>query len=246
MNIAIIGYGNMGKELEQVAAEKKIKVVKIITEAENYQALAINKNNLKNVDVCIEFTNPTAVWDNIEAVANCEKNIVVGTTGWYNKVPDVHKLVKSKKIGLLYCPNFSLGINIFSQIINNASYLFNKFDAYDVMVSEIHHKNKVDSPSGTALTLGNIILQNIKRKNEILHETSHAKIKPEQLHITSTRVGSLIGKHTVFFDSDADTIEISHTAKNRRGFALGALLAAEWLIGKKGVFTMKDVMNSLY
>ncbi|MDI6779443.1 MAG: 4-hydroxy-tetrahydrodipicolinate reductase [Bacteroidota bacterium] len=245
MNIAIIGYGNMGKEVEQAAAEKKIKVVKIITEDENYQALAINKNNLKNVDVCIEFTTPTAVWDNIEAVATSGKDIVVGTTGWYNKLADVQKLVKSKNIGLLYCPNFSLGVNLLYQIVNNASHIFNKFDAYDVMVSEIHHKNKADSPSGTALSLGNIILQNIKRKNEVLHETSHTKIKPEQLHITSTRVGSVIGKHSVMFDSDADTIEITHTAKNRRGFALGALLAAEWLVGKKGVFTMKDVMNSI-
>ncbi len=245
MNIAIIGYGNMGKELELVALEKKIKIVKIITEDENYKALALNKNDLKNVDVCIEFTSPTAVWDNIEAVANCGKNIVVGTTGWYDKVANVQKLVKSNNIGLLYCPNFSLGVNLLYQIVKNASYIFNKFDAYDVMVSEIHHKNKVDSPSGTALTLGNIILQNLKRKNEVLHETTHTKIKPEQLHITSTRVGSVIGKHSVMFDSEADTIEIIHSMKNRRGFALGALLAAEWLVGKKGVFTMKDVMNSL-
>jgi 4-hydroxy-tetrahydrodipicolinate reductase len=113
------------------------------------------------------------------------------------------------------------------------------------MVSEIHHKNKVDSPSGTALSLAQLILQNVKRKKEILKDTSKAKIKPEQLHVTSTRVGSVIGQHSVMFDSDADTIEISHTAKNRRGFALGALLAADWIIGKKGVYTMKDVMASL-
>ena len=181
----------------------------------------------------------------IEAVINSGKDIVVGTTGWYDKLEDVKKLVKKNNVGLLYCPNFSLGVNLFYQIINTASHIFNKFDDYDMMISEIHHKNKVDSPSGTALSLAQLIVQNVKRKKEILKDTSKEKIKPEQLHVTSTRVGSVIGQHSVMFDSDADSIEITHTAKNRRGFALGALLAAEWIIGKKGVYTMKDVMSSL-
>ena len=245
MNVAIIGYGKMAKEVEQVANEKKIKVVKIFKEEENYDALALNKQNLKNIDVCIDFTTPAAVISNIEAVVNSGKDIVIGTTGWYDKLEDVKKLVKKNNVGLLYCPNFSLGVNLFYQIINTASHIFNKFDDYDMMVSEIHHKNKVDSPSGTALSLAQLILQNVKRKKEILKDTSKAKIKPEQLHVTSTRVGSVIGQHSVMFDSDADTIEITHTAKNLRGFALGALLAAEWIIGKKGVYTMKDVMSSL-
>jgi 4-hydroxy-tetrahydrodipicolinate reductase len=245
MNVAIIGYGKMAKEVEQAANEKKIKIAKIFKEEENYDALALTKQNLKNIDVCIDFTTPAAVINNIEAVVNSGKDIVVGTTGWYDKLEDVKKLVKKNNVGLLYCPNFSLGVNLLYQIINTASHIFNKFDEYDMMVSEIHHKNKVDSPSGTALSLAQLILQNVKRKKEILKDTSKAKIKPEQLHVTSTRVGSVIGQHSVMFDSDADTIEITHTAKNRRGFALGALLAAEWIIGKKGVYTMKDVMSSL-
>lgn len=245
MNIAIIGYGKMAQEVEKVAIEKKINVTKIFTEEENYNGLAITKQSLKNVDVCIDFTTPAAVWQNIEAVVNCEKSIVVGTTGWYDKLEDVKKLVNKKNVGLLYCPNFSLGVNLLYQIINTASHIFNKFDDYDIMISEIHHKNKVDSPSGTALMLAQLILQNVKRKKEILKETAKTKIKPEQLQVTSSRVGSVVGNHTVLFDSDADTIEIMHTAKNRRGFALGSLLAAQWIIGKKGVFTMKDVMATI-
>lgn len=245
MNIAIIGYGKMGKEIEKSAKERNLEILKIINQEENYNGLALNKQSLKNVDVCIEFTTPAAVWSNIEAVAESGKNIVVGTTGWYDKLEDAKKLVKKSKIGLLYSPNFSLGVNLFYQIINTASYLFNKFADYDIMVSEIHHKNKADSPSGTALAIGQIILHNIKRKTHMLHETAHLKIKPEQLHVTSSRVGSCVGTHTVLFDSDFDCIEIIHTAKTRRGFALGALLAAEWLNGKKGVFTMKDVMVTL-
>jgi 4-hydroxy-tetrahydrodipicolinate reductase len=245
MNIAIIGYGKMAQEVEKVAIEKNIKVTKIFTEEENYNGLAITKQSLKNIDVCIDFTTPAAVWQNIEAVVNCEKNIVIGTTGWYDKLEDVKKLVNKKNVGLLYCPNFSLGVNLLYQIINTASHMFNKFDDYDVMLSEIHHKNKADSPSGTALMLGQLIIQNVKRKKELLMETAKTKIKPEQLQITSSRVGSIVGNHTVLFDSDADTIEITHTAKNRRGFAFGSLLAAQWIIGKKGIFTMKDVMATI-
>ncbi len=245
MNIAIIGYGKMGKAIEEVALEKGTTVKKIFTEEENYNSLALTKKNLKNIDVCIDFTTPSVVFDNIEAVAKAGNNIVVGTTGWFNKLEDVKKIVKKNNIGLLYSPNFSLGINIFYRIINTASNIFNNFDEYDMMVSEIHHKHKTDSPSGTALVLGQIITQNVKRKKEILQETAHSKMKSDQLHITSARVGSCVGQHTVLFDSDFDCIELTHTAKSRRGFALGALLAAEWLSGKKGVFTMKDVMTSI-
>jgi 4-hydroxy-tetrahydrodipicolinate reductase len=245
MNIAIIGYGKMGKEIEKAAKGKNINVIKIIDEAENYNGLALTKQALKNVDVCIDFTNPACVLQNIEAALNCGKDMVIGTTGWYDKIEDIKKIVIKNKTGLLYCPNFSLGVHLFYQIINTASHLFNRFDEYDIMVSEIHHKNKADSPSGTALAVGQLILQNVKRKKEILKETSTKQIKPQQLHVTSTRVGSVVGNHSVLFDSEADTIEITHNAKNRSGFALGALLAAEWIHGKKGVYTMKDVMSSL-
>ncbi len=245
MRIAIIGYGKMGKEIEQVANEKGIEIGMIIKEEENFEGSAITKKNLKGIDVCLEFTNPSSVLSNIEAAIKAEKNIVVGTTGWYAQLEEVKKMVKKSNIGLLYSPNFSLGINIFYRILNTASSIFNNFDEYDILVSEVHHRNKVDSPSGTALAIAQIIMQNIKRKKEILHETAHDTIKPQQLHVTSARIGTFVGKHSVIFDSEADFLEITHTAKNRRGFALGALLGAEWLHGKKGIFTMKDVMSSI-
>lgn len=242
MNIALIGYGKMGKEIEALAPERKANVAKIFTGQNNRNGSGLTKESLKNVDVCIEFTSPMAVLDNIEAIAKAGKNVVVGTTGWYDKLPDVTNLVKEKKIGLLYSANFSLGVNLFYHIVTTAARAFDKLDAYDVSISEVHHKDKPDSPSGTALALGNLIIQHTRRKKGIFHETAHTKIRPEQLHVTSTRVGSVVGRHTVVFDSVADTIELVHNAKNRRGFALGVLIAAEWLKGKKGVYTMKDLL----
>lgn len=245
MNIAIIGYGKMGTEVERLAAERKIAVKKVFTIENNLRAMGLTQQALKDVDVCIDFSIPAAVVENVEAVAACKKNIVVGTTGWYDQLKEVERIVKEAKIGLLYSPNFSLGMNVFYHVLTCAAHAFDKFDSYDVAVSEVHHRAKADSPSGTALTLGQIILQNIRRKKEVLHETAHKEIKPEQIHVTSMRVGTTYGTHRVIFDSDADSVELVHTAKNRRGFALGALIAAEWLKGKKGMFTMKDIITSL-
>ena len=243
MNIAIVGYGKMGKEIEAVAHEKKIRVVKVFDEADNRNGSALTKESLKEVDVCIEFSTPRAVLENIEAIAEARKNIVVGTTGWYDKLSDVAKLVKEKKIGLVHAANFSLGMNVFFQLVTAASRAFDKFDMYDVAVSEIHHRQKMDSPSGTALAIGNLIIQHLRRKRSMLHGTVHGGVKSDELHVTSTRLGAEVGRHTVMFDSEADTIELIHNAKNRRGFALGALIAAEWIKGKKGVYTMKDVLS---
>jgi 4-hydroxy-tetrahydrodipicolinate reductase len=242
MNIALIGYGRMGKEVEAVAQERGVKVQKIFTEKNNIGSLALTPEALREVDVCIDFSTPGVVLDNIKAVASCGKNIVVGTTGWYDRLDDVKKLVKEKKIGFLYSSNFSLGVNLFYQIVTDAARLLGKYPEYDVAINEVHHNKKADSPSGTALSLGLLVLQHHRRKKELLTETSHTEIAPNQLHVTSTRVGHVTGKHTVVFDSECDSIELVHTAKNRRGFALGALVAAEWLKGKKGFFTMKDVI----
>lgn len=243
MNIALIGYGNMGKEVERVAAERKISIKKIFTVENNLRAMAINQKALADVDVCIDFSVPSAVVENVTAVAGCGKNIVVGTTGWYDKLETVKKVCKEKKIGMLYSSNFSLGMNLFFQVLTSASHFFDKFDQYDVGIQETHHRGKLDSPSGTALAMGQIVMQNVRRKKEMLHESPHRQVKPEELHISSTRVGHVVGCHRVVFDSEFDSIELTHTAKNRTGFALGALIAAEWLKGKKGVYTMKDVLS---
>ncbi|MDL1891329.1 4-hydroxy-tetrahydrodipicolinate reductase [Sphingobacteriales bacterium CHB3] len=242
MNLALIGYGKMGKEIEAVAREKGITIVQIFDEKENHGGHALNASVLSGVDVCIDFSTPFAVLDNIKAVVSCGKNLVVGTTGWYDKLDDVRKMVKEKNTGFLYSSNFSLGVNIFLHILKDAAHIFDRYADYDVAILESHHNKKVDSPSGTALSLGSTIVQHVRRKTEILSESSHGQIKPNQLHISSTRVGSTVGKHSVVFDSECDTIELVHTAKNRRGLALGAVVAAEWLKGKRGFFTMKDVV----
>ena len=242
MNIALIGYGRMGKEVEIAAKEKGMKVVQVFTGGNNSSGPGINKSSLKGVDVCIDFSTPEAVIDNIQAAAECGKDIVVGTTGWYDRLDQVRTLVKAKRIGLLYATNFSVGVNVFSQIVMDAAHLLEKYPGYDVGISEVHHRAKQDSPSGTALSLGEIVLHTLRRKSELLTETSHERLKPQQLHISSARVGCVTGRHTVMFDSEWDTIELIHTAKSRRGYALGAVLAAEWLKGKKGVYTMRDVI----
>ena len=243
MNIALIGHGKMGKEVEAAAHGRSSCVKQVFTSKNNLQGVGITKQSLKDVDVCIDFSSPGAVVDNVEAAANAGKNIVVGTTGWYDKLDEVKQIVKTKKVGLLYSSNFSLGMNIFYQIVSSSAHVLDKFEGYDAAITEVHHRGKADSPSGTALTLGQVLLQQFHRKKDVLHETPHAAVRPEQLQITSTRVGHVTGMHRVIFDSDADCIELVHTAKNRSGFALGALIAAEWLKGKKGVFTMKDVLT---
>ncbi|HTY59807.1 MAG TPA: 4-hydroxy-tetrahydrodipicolinate reductase [Bacteroidota bacterium] len=243
MNIALIGYGKMGKEVESAAKGKGLTVAKVFDVQNNTGSLGLTAESLKGVDVCIEFSTPGVVLDNIAAVAACGKNIVVGTTGWYDRLDAVRKLVKEHRIGFLYSPNFSLGVNIFTQIVAHASHLMDRYTQYDAAVLERHHRAKVDSPSGTALTIASTVLQGMKRKTEILAESPRGGIKPNQLHVSSTRLGSVTGTHAVVFDSDADSIELVHAAKNRSGFALGAVVAAEWLRGKKGFYTMRDVIT---
>jgi 4-hydroxy-tetrahydrodipicolinate reductase len=242
MNIAIVGYGKMGKEVERVAVERGMKIARVFDIGDNPHGTGLTKESLKGVDVCIDFSSPEGAFENIEAVAAAGKSIVVGTTGWHDRIDEVRQLVKKAKIGLLYSSNFSLGVNIFMQIVMDAAHLFERYQQYDVAVWEAHHTGKADSPSGTALSLASIVLKEFRRKNGILAETSHGTIKPEQLHVTSTRLGHTTGKHVVMFDSEADTIELVHTAKNRTGFALGAIAAAEWLKDKKGIYTMRDIL----
>jgi 4-hydroxy-tetrahydrodipicolinate reductase len=243
MNLALIGFGRMGREVERVAKDQGITIAKIFDIDVNAEGAALTRESLKGVDVCIDFSSPEGVLDNIRAVAACGKNIVVGTTGWYDGLEEVRKLVKKRNTGLLYASNFSLGVNLFMQLVMDASRLMERYPQYDVAVTEIHHNGKADSPSGTALSLGAAILQSLHRKSEMVSETAHGRLKEHQLHVTSTRVGHVAGKHTVMFDSEADTIELVHSAKNRTGFALGAVVAAEWLKGKKGVYTMRDVLK---
>jgi 4-hydroxy-tetrahydrodipicolinate reductase len=234
MKIALIGFGKMGREIDAIGREQGETIERIFDSRQPLQAEA-----LKNIDVCIEFSTPDAVLSNIQTAIQAKCDIVVGTTGWYQHLPELKTAVKDS--GLLYAANFSLGMNYFVRIVRHAAELMNRATDYDPYVTEIHHRQKVDSPSGTALRLAHVLVDKIDRKKEILAKPAEGKIGPEMLHVSSTRAGAVAGIHTVGFDSEADLIELRHVAKTRRGFALGALAAARWLRGRKGVFTMDDV-----
>ncbi len=242
MNIALIGYGKMGKEIEAIAKEKNITIAKVFSSENNIGGKALTNDSLHNIDVCIEFTRPEQAFENLSAAIKAKKNIVCGTTGWLNRMDEIKNLAKENNVGFLYASNFSIGMNIFFELVSQAGMLFNSFNDYDGFIHETHHVDKPDSPSGTALHIASLLLQNFTRKKEIVHETAHTPLKSNQLHVTSTRAGHWIGQHNVTFDSEADTIELIHTARSRRGFALGALVAAQWLHNKKGIYSMKDIL----
>lgn len=207
MKIALLGHGKMGTEVER-----------LINEANAHQIVS-----LEEADVVIDFTSPEIVLENIKKVASLGKNMVVGTTGWYNSLEEVKGIVEGAGIGLIYAQNFSIGANIFFRIVASASKLFDKFGGYDVYGLEIHHRGKKDSPSGTALRIAKEV---------------------EGLQFTSIRAGRNPGHHQVVFDSNADSITLSHSAHNRSGFAAGSILAAEFIEGKKGVHTFDEVFES--
>lgn len=232
MNISIVGYGKMGHEIERVARIRGFNVASIIDPTDkdaNFKE--VNGQSMDNVDVCIDFTKPDAVVSNVKKIADFGKNIVIGTTGWNERIDEVRDIVKNNDIGLIYAPNFSIGVNVFFRIIDNAAKIINNIDSYDVYGYELHHSKKLDSPSGTAKSIEKIIVKNIRRINKV--------------NFASVRSGSIPGTHIVGFDSGADTIELVHTARNREGFALGAIMAAEWIQNKKGFFDINDMMNEM-
>ena len=245
MNIAIIGYGKMGHEIERAAEAKGISVRTIDPTAGDADFKEINEESMRNIQVCVDFSHPNAVIGNIEKSAKFKKNIVVGTTGWYGSMDKLKKIVKDSGIGLIWSGNFSIGVNAYFKIIEQAAKIMNNINDYDVFVHEFHHNQKADSPSGTAVMIGKIITENMERKNKVVTQELKRKIEPNELHISSTRAGSIPGTHIVGFDSVADTIELKHTARNRQGFAAGAVMAAEWINKKKGFYDINDLMKSI-
>ena len=242
MNIALIGYGKMGKEVERYARERGWNITAIV----DLDTPSVTQKQKDDTEVVIHYASAKTVIDDLTPWADAKKAIVLGTTGWEKERERVESLVTQHQIGLIYASNFSIGVNIFLQLIKDTSAMLEKFPEYDAFIHETHHKNKLDSPSGTALTMGQIVLQHLHRKKELLVETSHTQIRPEQLHISSSRSGSVVGTHTLTFDSLADSIELRHTAKDRSGFALGTLLAAEWIRNKHGLYTMTDIFQDLF
>lgn len=231
----------MGKEIARLAEQKGHHIIATY----DIDAPLSAPNLDQTTDVLIDFTEPSAVPQNVKEAVAANKPIVIGTTGWYDKLDDIEEQIADSETAAIYASNFSLGINLFFRIVESAARSFDKFEDYDSFIHEIHHRGKIDSPSGTALSLAQLVLDSITRKKELLTDRSDGKIDPAALHISSTRAGQVPGTHTVAFDSEADTIELKHTARNRSGFALGAIYAAEWIVGKRGLFTMDDLLKDL-
>jgi len=247
MKIALIGYGKMGKEVERIAKLRGHTVCATIdVSSPDASHKEIDSSCLKDADVIIDFTMPSVVLQNIKKVTAAGKNMVVGTTGWYDSITEAKQLVGAAGTGFIYSSNFSVGVNIFNRIVEAAAKLINKVPDYDVFGYELHHNQKIDSPSGTAKSITDILIKNISRKKQVQFEKLDRKINPDELHFASIRSGWIPGTHVVGFDSEADTIELKHTARSRAGFALGAVMAAEWVKGKKGFFTMNDFMSDFF
>ncbi|MEX2145109.1 MAG: 4-hydroxy-tetrahydrodipicolinate reductase [Candidatus Spechtbacterales bacterium] len=243
MNIALIGYGSMGSVVRRVAEERGHKIVSIIDpKAPEAAALVPNAEALSDADVAVDFSAGESVLDTIRICKESGVNLVVGTTGWYDKLQEAKNLAEG--IGFLWSSNFSIGVNIYFKVVEAAAKQMDKFDEYDVWGHEIHHYNKADSPSGTAKTLEKILLDNIERKTSAVEDKLDRKRKDEEIHFSSVRGGAVNFGHTIGFDSAADRILITHEARSRDGFALGAVKAAEWLKGKKGFFEMQDFLNN--
>lgn len=246
MRIALVGHGKMGKMVEQAALQRGHEVVSII-DPNGPQAgfREITAGSVKNADVCIDFSSPESALENIKKLCSLHKNIVVGTTGWYAGLDAAKKLVKDGGNGLIYASNFSIGMNILFRLADDAGKIFDKFPEYDVGGVEYHHNQKADSPSGTAKSLAEILLKRVKRKKAIEYGMAKGKIAQDAIHFPSLRTGFIPGTHKIIFDSSADTVELSHTARSREGFAVGAVVAAEWLKGKKGFYGINDLLGQI-
>jgi 4-hydroxy-tetrahydrodipicolinate reductase len=263
MKIAIIGYGKMGKMVEQAAREQGHTVIAIVdpllqesnpppgapSGAKMFQGIA-EAGDLCGAEAAIEFTQPGTAFANIKALADKKIPSVIGTTGWYEQLDDARRAVEQAGTALIWASNFSLGVNIFYRIAWYAAQLADSFPEYDVGGFESHHNKKLDSPSGTAKTLVEGTLARIKRKDKAVWETLDRRPRPNELHFPSLRFGSVPGQHSLLFDSPVDTIEITHTARSREGFASGAVRAAQWLLdsaaaNRTGFFSIDDMLKDI-
>lgn len=257
MKIAIIGYGKMGQAVEAAAKVAQHEVVAIIdpsfakastsaeasadksTDKPKNAFTEISVDNLNGADVAIDFTHPDVILDNIEKLAEAKMQVVVGTTGWYDSLADVENIVQEAGIGLLYAGNFSVGVNTFYAIVERAAQLLTGKD-FDVALREIHHTGKADAPSGTAQEIAQKILAKFPEKKDILLDNAEQPVPADKLQISSARIGKIFGIHEVSFDGESDSIQLTHTSKDRGALSRGAVSAAEWLQGKQGVFTAEN------
>ena len=231
MKIALFGYGKMGKMIERTALDRAHSIVAKI----DVDATEIDYSEM---DVAIDFSTPDAAYDNIVACLNNGVPIISGTTGWLHRYDDAVDLCRQKQGAFIYASNFSLGVNVFFELNAYLAVMMRNLKQYQVSMEEIHHTQKLDKPSATAISLANAIINHTDKNNWNIDNP-----KSDDLFIDVKRIDAVPGTHSIFYQSEVDTIEIKHTAHNRDGFALGAIVAAEWLVGKKGVFTMKDVLD---
>lgn len=232
MKIALFGYGKMGKVIEKIAIERGHEIVLKIEQGDA-------SYNLKIADVAIDFSTPTAAVSNITEAINCQIPVVCGTTGWLEAFESIKSLCHTKNGAFLYASNFSLGMNLFFELNRKLAQVIKPYGEYSMGIEEIHHTQKQDAPSGTAITLA----EDAIKESEYTGWSLGKSLDPKQIGIEAKRIENIPGTHSVSYDSKIDSIEIKHIAKNREGFGLGAVIAAEWLFGKTGVFSMKDVLN---
>lgn len=231
MKIALLGYGKMGKEIEKIALQRGHEIVLRKTEENDY-------SGLEHAAVAIDFSIPTAATENISTCFNHNIPVVSGTTGWLEHYNDMTALCQEKNGAFLYGSNFSVGVNLFFELNSYLAKLMANIKEYNVSMEEIHHTQKLDAPSGTAISLAQGIIAETDYKQWTMDNAND-----NEIYIDAKRIEDVPGTHSVFYKSTVDEIEIKHTAFSRQGFALGAVIAAEWILGKKGIFTMKDVLN---
>lgn len=237
LRIALIGYGKMGKAIEEIAISRGHEVVYRINRSNQQE---FTHENLETVDVAIEFTGPESAFTNIKSCMEWNVPVVSGSTGWTKKLEEIKAYCRKKNGSFLYASNFSIGVNIFFELNQALAKLMSGRKEYEVSMEETHHTAKKDAPSGTAITLAEQIIQNLEGKNNWVN---HASGSPELVPIISKRIDPAPGTHKILYSSPVDDIEIIHTAHNRTGFASGAVMAAEYISGKKGIFSMNDVLG---
>ncbi len=248
MKIALFGYGKMGKEIEQIALQRGHEIALKIDVNNAVPSTLDSKEDFKKCDTAIEFSTPATVIANMNKCFDAGVPVVVGTTGWYDKAEEVKKHCKEKNGCLFYTSNFSVGVNVFFKVNEYLAKMMNNYPEYKISIEEIHHIHKLDSPSGTGISLANQVIENMERKKKWVNKTlsgfkTLTELNENELEIISKREGKVPGTHSVKYFSAIDDIEIKHTAHNRKGFALGAVLAAEFVKGKKGVYGMNDLMK---
>lgn len=239
MKIVLVGYGKMGKEIEKLLPARGHQVVARIT-SEN----PLSIENIKGADVAIDFSTPKTVLSNIDFLLQHNIPTIVGTTGWNDHLNEVTKWVEERNGALVHASNFSIGVNLFFKLNEQLAQLMNAHTDYQANVKEIHHTEKLDAPSGTAITLAEGLIENNSQlENWYCPQSNKNKAKISSLRIEAVRENDVKGTHIISYESDIDTISIRHEAHNRKGFALGSIIAAEWIQNKKGIFTMKDVLQ---